>query len=367
MGQRIDRSTFIAGFAALALGLLAGPCPARAGEIFQFFTGTRQLGMGGAYVGVVDDETALVTNPAGVGKVREFTLNLFNPQVGGSVADTNLINLGNYNQATDVQGLLALLNQAKGTAVDGRASIFPSVVMPNFGVGALYNTRYDALVNPATNVYTFNYLSDLSGAMAFSVRFLGGVVKLGFNGRFIDRTEVVLSAPATATGLSLGSLRREGTGIASDVGLILSAPIVWLPAISAVAHDVGGTSYGGRAIAGAATTFRPADTPTTIDAAFSVFPILGRRAHMALTFEAHDLLTIGQEVDLMRRAHVGAEIGFADFFFVRGGMNQRYWTAGLEFATRFFQLQAASYGEEIGTPSATIEDRRWVGAMAIRF
>jgi hypothetical protein len=65
--------------------------------------------------------------------------------------------------------------------------------------------------------------------------------------------------------------------------------------------------------------------------------------------------------------HAGFEVNFSDFFFLRGGMNQGYWTAGVEFATRFFQLQASSYGQEVGTTSATIEDRRWVGSFAIRF
>jgi hypothetical protein len=48
-------------------------------------------------------------------------------------------------------------------------------------------------------------------------------------------------------------------------------------------------------------------------------------------------------------------------------MNQRYWTAGLELASERFQLQFASYGEDIGPSGAPKEDRRWVGKMAIRF
>ena len=49
-------------------------------------------------------------------------------------------------------------------------------------------------------------------------------------------------------------------------------------------------------------------------------------------------------------------------------MNQRYWTAGLELAIANYQLQLASYGEEIGTgPSATREDRRYIFKFAYRF
>jgi hypothetical protein len=48
-------------------------------------------------------------------------------------------------------------------------------------------------------------------------------------------------------------------------------------------------------------------------------------------------------------------------------VNQRYWTAGAEMAIQKFQFQAASYGEEIGTPTSNKEDRRFMGKFSFRF
>ena len=323
--------------------------------------------MGNSYVGVVNDETAFLTNPAGLGKVRDFTLNLFNPQLEGSFGLTDAFNANNYQQATDAQGILDALNKTKGTPYHAKAQLFPSIVLPNFGVGALAKYQYDAYVDPITDKYSLDYTADWAAAVGYNLRFFGGIVKLGVTARVVDRTEVHVSLPATSTNLNFSSLKREGMGVASDVGLIVTAPTAWLPSLSAVARDVGGTSYNLSPGMYGATTYRPADTPSRIDAAFSVFPLLGKSTRATITVEAHDVMTIGDEPDQMKRVHAGFEINFSDFFFLRGGLNQRYWTGGVEFATRFFQLQAASYGEEVGTAAANVEDRRWVGSFAIRF
>jgi hypothetical protein len=58
-------------------------------------------------------------------------------------------------------------------------------------------------------------------------------------------------------------------------------------------------------------------------------------------------------------------VNFADMLFFRGGMNQRYWTAGVEIGLRLLQIQFATYGEEIGVSTSTEvktrEDRRYMG------
>ena len=46
-------------------------------------------------------------------------------------------------------------------------------------------------------------------------------------------------------------------------------------------------------------------------------------------------------------------------------MNQRYWTAGLELAMANYQLQFATYGEEVGTATANLESRRYVAKVCV--
>lgn len=353
-------------FAALAATLAVGS-DAHAWQTFDFYSGVRQAGMGGAYVGVVNDEGAILQNPAALGKIRDVTFNLLNPQVQGSFTATDSFNINNYASALDPQSILDALNKVKGTPYSVRGNVFPSIIMPNFGAGVYGNVRYDALVDSAGTNFQLDYARDIAGAIGYSLRFFGGVFKLGFNGRVVDRTEISQTLAANSTGLTLDSLKRSGMGLGSDIGMILTIPTAWLPSIAAVAHDVGGTSFGlGSGMFGA-TTYRPADVKTKVDVALSLFPIVSKRSRLTLTVEARDVVTIGEESDALKRFRLGTELNVADFFFLRAGVHQRYWTAGIEFATPYFQLQGASYGEEVGTSSATIEDRRWVGSFAIRF
>src|SRR5271156_6288667 len=60
-----------AGTCLLTIGILIlFSMPAWAQEYHPFFRGIRAEGMGGAGIAVVDDETSLFINPAGLGKIR---------------------------------------------------------------------------------------------------------------------------------------------------------------------------------------------------------------------------------------------------------------------------------------------------------
>jgi hypothetical protein len=118
-----------------------------------------------------------------------------------------------------------------------------------------------------------------------------------------------------------------------------------------------------------------------LDAAFALFPILGKGVRMSFTGELQDILNKQEPLTtydvspINRRIHGGIEFDFNDVFFIRAGYNQGYWTAGMEIDVGNTQLQMASYGEEIGdlplkgtgTAYKTLEDRRYVAKFAYRF
>lgn len=361
--------TRILSFAVLVVGVcfFLSPRSAEAQEIFEFYTGVRQLGMGGAYTAVVNDETAVLTNPAGLGKIRDVTFTLVDPELHGSFENTRAITLSNASKVFAIQDLLDTLNNSKGTHWHAKAQIFPSIIAPNFGFGLLGNFSYDAEVDPTGTTFRLDYRNDLALAVGYSFRFFGGIVKLGVAARLVDRIEISKDIPANSTGVSVDSLGSEGMGLGTDIGLTIAAPVALIPTISAVVRDVGMTTYEMSDGLFRSTTTRPQPTPQTVDAGFALFPILANHMRATITAEVHGLTTLGEETDFMRRLHTGLELNFSDFLFLRGGMNQRYWTAGIELASERFQLQAATYGEEIGIRPATREDRRWVGKFAFRF
>ena len=57
---------------------------AEARELHEFYNGVRCLGMGGACAAVVNDETALLVNPAALGKLRDYYGTILDPEVESS-------------------------------------------------------------------------------------------------------------------------------------------------------------------------------------------------------------------------------------------------------------------------------------------
>ncbi|NJL25617.1 MAG: hypothetical protein HC902_10875 [Calothrix sp. SM1_5_4] len=345
------------------------PSAVGAAEIYEFYNGVRPLGMGGAGIAVVNDETALLVNPAGLGKLRDYFITIADPEaeVGGQTEQIS--GLETFGM-TDPQKALEKCKDNPDKHLHGRAQIFPSLVVPNFGVGLYGRVQFDAQVNSTDNTFLYDYTRDYAMVFGFNFRFFNGIFKLGTNLRVTDRTTIRRDdIDPNSTNLSADSLASSGVGVGSDTGVMLSAPIRWLPTLAAVYRDVGRTSYAFRdgMFMKTSSTGHPDSTPESLDVALALYPILGKRLRSTWTFEVRDVLTLSEEKDQMRRYHAGFELNYADALFLRAGMNQRYWTAGLEFAMMNYQFQAASYGEEIGTDSTPREDRRYALKFAFRF
>ncbi len=352
----------------LTLALIFLASAAHAGERYEYYNGVRMLGMGGAGVAIVNDETALLVNPAGLGKLRDFFLTIADPEVDVS-AQAEQIAGTKIMSAAKPQETLQLTNANLDRHLHTRAQVFPSFVVPNFGLGVFGKYEVNAeTVSGTPNKFKYHYTNDWAGVFGANAKLFSGIVKLGINARVTNRAEVRRDdIDVNSTDLSLKSLAAEGIGIGSDIGLLATAPVKWLPTFGAVYRDAGRTSYNYDKGMFMDTTERPVATPSSLDVALAIYPIAGKRVRSTWTIEYQDVLTAGKEDKQMRRLHGGAEFNFGDAFFVRAGVNQAYWTAGLELSMFSYQIQVASYGEDIGTTTTPREDRRYVVKFAFRF
>ncbi len=338
-------------------------------ERYEFYNGARQLGMGGAAVAVVNDETALLLNPAGLGKLRGYYLTIADPEAEGGANASKIVGVALGN-AFDPQIALNKLNDPGNLAEHHhvKAQVFPSFVVPNFGFGVYGKYSLDAEVNAANTLYTLDYFNDYAAVMGFNFRLFDGIIKLGAAARAINRVSIERTdIPSNSIGLTVKNLASEGIGVGADVGLIIAAPVALLPTVAAVLRDAGDTSYNveGGLFTGAITV--PVHTKQTVDVGVALFPIMSRRSRAVITFEMRDVMDVHLEQDDLKRYHAGIELNFADAVFLRAGYNQRYFTAGIEIQMQNYQLQAATYGEEIGTAILNREDRRYVFKFALRF
>jgi hypothetical protein len=380
-------STGLAAF-VLCLALFCGR-QVHAQERFDFYDGVREEAMGGTAVATVNDETSLMLNPAALGRLRNYFVTVFDPELEAGTETQEVVGTG-INDFINPQSTLNDCNGSVNHRLYERAQLFPSFVVTNFGIGVFGRYDTDAYVDSTNNKFYYQYRNDFAGVMGFNFRLFDGRIKLGANLRAVNRIEVSRNdIPTTSTNLTFdtvinsSTVASEGFGIGSDVGILLTAPWQWLPTIGAVYRDVGETSYDINSGSFLNTTNRPARTPATLDGGISVQPIFSRSVRMVISAEMRDIMNVveapgtlapGQNL-LDRRLHAGAEVNFGDLFFVRAGWNQGYWTAGVEINMLNTQLQLASYGEEVGqvallnsgnTYSPT-EDRRYVIKFAYRY
>lgn len=337
----------------------------KAAERYEFYTGIRQMSMGGAAIGVVNDETALLSNPAGLGKLRDPFVTLVDPEITVSGEIGNQILQGTaFGSFTDGQGLIDTFAGSAENAAHLKFQLFPSLVLPNFGMGYLYNLAYNIAVDDTATNMELDYRQDSALVLAYNLKLFDGRIKLGFSGRYITRKESFNTLPTATTGFSFSTNETDGTGLGMDAGIILTAPWDMLPSLAVVLRDFGSTAYS----IGGSSASDPNTTKQTMDAAFSLFPIHSNHVRSSITFEMRDIGNVEAETEAQRRYHFGWELNLADLFFFRAGYNQYYWTAGLEFATENMQLQFGTWGEEVGADGGSkIEDRRYAFKWVFRF
>lgn len=344
----------------LVLLLLSVLSTARA----DFYQGIRQMGMGGAAVAVVNDETSLLINPIGLGRLRVPYVTLIDPEL-----TTNMDSVGTVQDllgdVTDVQEIYTELAGRLDERYFFRGQIFPSYVDRNFGLGFLAKTEVMAVRSSTTQFLDLNYTSDWAAAGGYNYSFFGGQIKVGAAGRLIDRVQYTGTVDPVAQGLEIKNLATEGLGLAADVGLSLSSPTALLPTISLVAKDIGDTSFTlGDGYRDYSTLTAPSKVPMTLDVAAALFPIWSNLTRGTFTVEYDDVLEDG-EFD--KKFHAGVEVNLADRFFFRGGWNRGYLTGGFEWAGPYFQFQFAYYGEEVGTDANPLKDERVAIKTVFRF
>lgn len=351
----------------LLVSSLAFAQTASAAEVREFYNGARSLAMGGASIAVVNDETALLANPAALGKLRDTYGTIFDPEIDLSNNLSPMYNAKSFTNPFDLGSVKDVTNASKGTYYHARANVFPSFVARNFGIGLYGKYLMDARMNDAgTELDTF-YQDDLALVLGINFRLFDGRIKIGASGRLISRIEIDKRDIDPTGSMNKKDHASEGVGLATDLGIILAAPWVWLPTISAVVRDFGGTSFDTGSGVRMSTTDRPKDVAQDIDVGIALFPIHGNRSRSSFTVEYQKMKEASEAQDKARYYHLGYEFNYGDLLFVRAGMNQKYWTAGLELASERTQIQLTSYGEDIGPDGSPEEDRRYVFKFAFRF
>jgi len=355
-------------------------------NIRQNYVSPRALGMGNALTAVADDHNVLFYNPAGLAFLEKGNLNL-RLQAGGT---PDLINF--YN---DARGALDKPDTEKPSAVNevftrnfGRDFNFRPVVggvyvSPNWGVAFIpVDVSLDLSVHqnlgPTLSIegyqdstLAYGYAQKIdAGPLGkdFSVGATAKVVYRGYVGKALPAPEFVINP-------DYFSAKDMDEGLTADLDIgtmwkIPSADYVYIqPYISTVVRNV--IDYGFK------TNFH------LIDPNSGEPPKLGRRFDIGTRLQGKkfwnlvpsftmDFKDIGHEYwTWMKGHHLGIEVLWDVSWWLRGGyrigLNQGYLTAGVSATLVWFQLDIATWGEELGTTNAKKENRRWALMASLDF
>jgi hypothetical protein len=360
--------------------------------IHQEYVSTRAMGMGNAFVAVADDHSAMFYNPALLALREDGQLRMF-IRASTDVESLDLMDEIKAVQAKPKdeqnQAYSDLIVSHYGDNFHYRVPTIGGVwVRPKWGIAFIpadmsLDIGVHRQVGPMLNI---NLYLDSTLAYAYSDKINVGrrhLLTWGATAKLIHRVYVgeALSAVALADGSDIfdTALAQEGLGADLDLGSYWKPPVpksgffkflkYMKPSFGLVGRNL--FDYGFK------RNFH------FIDPNSSEPPKLQRRFDFGTKFDlpnfwvfdpklAFDIRDMGHDNWTYKKgSHVGAEFAWKMYNWWKGtwsaGLNQGYWTLGFGAKMAFFQLEAVSYGEEVGTESVPQENRRYMLELALDF
>lgn len=311
-------------------------------ELYEYGTSIRALGMGNAYLGVVDDHDALFYNPASLTRIEGIRFTLLD--LGGGVNGQSALDaLTEYSNSSEegVNRFQTLFGKQIWIGLGGKLA----VTTPRFGVGIFQGGHVGfELKNPQLPEMKVDYNNDWGIVIGGAFK-VGDEMSFGLNVKRINRTGgegafgVSQFLDGQTTNVSSG-VDKRGVGYGADLGFLYRLEKVpFKPTIAASWKDVGYTTF----IKETGYEAPPSifeNRSLGIAAGFDLFLI-----DMTAAIDFRNLTAPGEP--LGKKAHLGLELGLP-LIDVRVGFNQGYTTYGasLDFALVRFDL--AYYSVEMG-------------------
>ena len=361
--------------------LILSTVPAQAvREYYGISRSIRSLGMGGAFYGLSDDEYALFYNPAGLSLTErdsEFMLRL-NAQ--SSLSTLKALNTFTNLSDSSIGATVDKLTEYTGKPLYGQVGILPYYFHKHFAVGLLLaDTKVDfaLLGKDLDTVADLTAISDSGLVLGYGRSLFHPNLHLGANLKGIfrgggRRTFTTLDMAKNDT-ISLDAKQLGGAGVGVDLDL-------------GATYDLPDLGFGLRHRASLVFSNLMASN-------FSIARVEGAPPGLVRTlsvgwasvFEGYKFIDnfqvlvdfaefgLGGETDPDRGARTGSFFKKMNFgvempigrLALRAGFHQGYVTAGLGINLRYFKLDFATYGEELGDAPGRLESRRFALTLAI--
>lgn len=347
--------------------------------IHHHYISPRALGMGDAFVAVANDYSGLFYNPAGLARREDGELNLY---IDGGIS-SSFFKMAEDISAASKKGTTEVYNvlqSSYGNNYGGRISPLNGIlVRPNWGIGVILAdiTSENTLqqnVGPAVNTtlimdstVAFGYADDLKGNYfgRLSWGITGKFVNRGYFSKSINFLEIANDPNAVSS-----NDLTEGYTVDADLGLLYTPDLpmegFWAylkmarPSFGMVLRNALETGFGqSLKLINKNATGKPEKMYRVIDLGtkweypslwiFSGRGVLDIRDIMHPAFNFKKALHLGFEFDWTVTSWWKGQY--------RVGWGQGYLSAGLSAMFTVFNLDLVTYGEDVGTYYAPIENR----------
>jgi hypothetical protein len=353
--------------AAIVLGNAAQEASAQ--DVAWTHYGLRPLGMGNAYVSVVDDYNTLFYNPAGLARLESWDGELLNPILTVSkntttfASDLQKLASGSASDPTDA---IKILEKQSGKTQSFAFSIVPHLVFRNFGLGLAIDFNAKMGFHRYPSVF-LDVGPQLILPIAFAMNFLENRLSVGFGVKAIlkggivsefsvQNLEALSSKSEGDSGPKLSDFVVGGLGIGTDFGILFTPIKTMSPTLGVSIADFGGTEFEEFNVQGEATG-KPDSRLPAVNVGFSMKPWTSERQYVLAAIDVHQS---NQPIHFSKKLNLGAEWGLGkQLLKVQVGLHQGYLTGGLQFDVGLLNIKLVSYAEELGAVAGTIEDRRY--------
>ena len=363
--------------------------------IHHHYQAPRAMGMGGAFVAVANDYSALFYNPAGLDRIDENDLNM-SLDIAGTPAISDF--LKDIDKAQDTVGsdsdkqsaMAAVLESYYGKSFGVRVGSPQAIwARPGWAIGIIpmdltMHLSLHSSVGPAvqTTVYADttvaygygNHFDDFDyGKLSWGIT--AKAVHRGFFSQNVNFIEL-----ATDPNIVSKDDLSDGYTIDADIGLLWTPDIpeegifsifdYARPTFGLVVRNVAETGFGQSSnLLSENNTEEPEKMYRVVDVGtrweYPSFWIFGGRGVLDIRDINHP------RFNLKKGLHVGFEFDWSVASWWKGhyrvGLNQGFWTAGVSAMFTVFNLDLVSYADDIGTFSTPKENRVWMLRTSLNF
>jgi len=346
-------------------------------NIIRPYQSVRSAGMGGVRLTTGIYQENFFNNPARVTANEEWRIQLPDPMIETSSATiTSASDIISSTSGSGASELITQIADKAGTNLHGRFQMtFPAVYIPferfSFAAALITSAQFDIDLRRSYQIDPMVY-TDIGPAVTIGRKFLDNkALSLGATAHITYRlsSTSIFTLSDLIQGLSLSPTQTGSDGAHFDLDFGATYKLPWRPFDASVVtaltiNNFLGGKYENLGLSALKNDSTPRAQPRTIGLGISITKhVFWKFYDATLAFEITD---IGNNTNgsLFRLLHLGGKLKFL-FLEPRVGLNQGYFSAGVGMSLKLFDIDFATYGEEMTLNAGGLQDRRW--ALRVSF